>query len=129
MTLAPGARLAMVSLMARDTLVWPLPLQVSLAIPAGKVSLTDTFVAVLRPVLLTVIVYVKLVPGTTVPTLPVIDDPPTLSVLVTPTSFCGVRLSLSVALLLFGLVSLAADTVTVFTSCAVAPGSTVAVTV
>src|SRR5438552_2649617 len=33
------------------------------------------------------------------------DEPPLLSTLVTPTSFCGVRLSLSVAVLLFGLVS------------------------
>jgi len=55
-TLAPLARLAMVSLMAPDTLVWPLPLQVSLAIPAGKVSLTATLVAVLGPALLTTMV-------------------------------------------------------------------------
>ena len=46
----------MVSLMAPVTLLWPLPLQVSLAMPAGKVSLTATLVAVLGPLLLTVIV-------------------------------------------------------------------------
>src|SRR6516165_7181377 len=87
-----------------------LPLQVSLTMPAGKVSLT-------------------LVPGTTVPVLGVIDEPPLLSTLVTLTSFCGVSVSVSVALLLLGLVSLAALTVTVLDNVPVAEALTVAVTV
>src|ERR1700752_2390326 len=119
----------MVSLMGPETPVWPLPLQTNDDRPAGTGSLTPTLVAVLGPALFTVMVYVKLLPGATLPTAPVIDDPPSLSTLVTLTSFWGVRLSLSVAVLLPGLVSLAAVTVTVLTNWAVAPGSTVAVTV
>src|SRR6516162_8440146 len=76
----------MVSLMAPETLVWPLPLQTKELRPLGTGSLTPTLVAVAGPLLPTVMVYVKLVPGTTVPVLGVIDEPPLLSVLVTLTS-------------------------------------------
>src|SRR5438874_876261 len=69
------------------------------------------------------------VPGTAVPMLEVMDEPPLLSTLVTLTSYCGVRLSLSTAVLLAWSVSLAAEAFTVLTSCAVADGSTAAVTV
>src|SRR5260370_1326555 len=55
-TLPPGARLAMVSLMAPDTLVWPLPLQGSLAMPYGSHTFTATVVSLLGPVLVTVMV-------------------------------------------------------------------------
>src|SRR5207245_2161374 len=103
----------MLSLRAPDTLVWPLPLQLKLVTPAGSGSLTATLVAVLSPLLLTTMVYVVLVPGTTLVLL---------SSLLTLTSFCGVRVSVSVALLLAALVSLAAVTVTVFTTSAVADG-------
>ena len=46
----------MVSLMAPDTLVLPLPLQTKEVRPLGTGSLTFTLVAVLGPLLLTVIV-------------------------------------------------------------------------
>ncbi len=46
-----------------------------------------------------------------------------------PTSTCGVRLSLSVAVLFDEFVSFGVDTVTVFTNCAVADGLTDAITV
>src|SRR5262249_51828317 len=119
----------MVSLMAPETLVWPLPLQTKEVRPLGTGSLTLTLVAVLTPVLVTVTVYVKLVPGTTVPILPVIDDPPLLSTLLTLTAGCGVRLSVRVALLLVDFVSLAALTVTVLESVPFAYWLTVAATV
>src|SRR2546425_954106 len=54
-TLAPGLRLAIVSLSAPDPLVWPLPLQVADVTPAGSGSLTPTLVAVFGPALLTTI--------------------------------------------------------------------------
>src|SRR5262249_56676826 len=80
--------------------------------PDGTESLTDTLVAVLGPLLLTVMVEGKLLPRNTLPTAPLIAEPPLLSTLVTLTSFCGVRLSFSVALLFAVLVSLPLDTVT-----------------
>ena len=55
-TLPPGARLAMVSLIAPETLVLPLPLQTYDVRPAGTGSLTATLVAVPGPLLLTVMV-------------------------------------------------------------------------
>src|SRR5262249_62227709 len=60
---------------------------------------------------------------------PVMEEPPTLSTLVTLTSFWGVRLSLSVALLLPVLVSLAAVSSAVGGVGAVAPGGSEAVAV
>ena len=42
MTLAPEGKLAVVSLMAPVWPLWPLPLQLSLVIPDGKLSLTAT---------------------------------------------------------------------------------------
>ncbi len=128
-TVPPTARLPIVSLIGPEPLLPSLPLHVSLVIPDGSVSLTNTLVAVLGPLLLTTTVYVKLVPGTTVPVLGVIDEPPLLSTFVTPTSTCGVRLSLSVAVLFDEFVSFGVDTVTVFTNCAVADGLTAAITV
>src|SRR5690242_9959227 len=101
----------MVSLMAPATLLWPLPLQLKEVTPAGKLSTTETLVAVLGPLLLTTMVYVVLWPGTAVLAL---------SVLVTLTSTLGVSVSVSVALLLAVLVSLAAVMVTVLTRSAVA---------
>src|SRR6516164_9421279 len=53
-TLLPGARLAMLSLMAPAMLFWPLPLQTKPLRPAGTGSLTLTLVAVLGPLLWTV---------------------------------------------------------------------------
>src|SRR5437660_1628426 len=100
----------MVSLRAPETFVWPLPLQVSPVAPAGSGALTATLVAVLGALLLTTTVYVVLWPGTAVLAL---------SVLVTLTSFCGVSVSLSVAVLLAVLESVmleGAVTVAVFTS-------------
>src|SRR4051812_14658540 len=94
----------MVSARAPDTLAWPLPVQLKEVTPEGSGSLTATLVAVLGPVLVTTMVYVVLVPGTT---------EVTPSVLLTPTSFCGVSVSVSVALLLPALFSLAAVTVPV----------------
>src|SRR5438270_790506 len=110
----------MVSVSAPDTLAWPLPVQLKEVTPAGSGSLTATPVAVLGPALLTTTVYVVLVPGTTLVTP---------SVLVTPTSFCGVTLSVSLPLLLAALVSLAAVAVTVLTTSAVADGLMDATTV
>src|SRR5437868_3163690 len=52
--------------------------------------------------------------------LPVMDEPPTLSVFVTPTSTTGVSVSMSVAVSLLGLVSLAVETVTLLVSVPVA---------
>ena len=46
----------MLSLIGPETLFWPLPLQVKELRPAGTGSLTLTFVAVLGPLLLTVMV-------------------------------------------------------------------------
>src|SRR5438874_1875680 len=87
----------MVSLSAPVPL-WPLlPLQVALVTPAGSGSLTATLVAVLGPVVLMPMVYVVLVQACA-EVMP--------SVLVTPTSTCGVSVSVSVALSLAGLVSL-----------------------
>src|SRR3954447_15153954 len=97
----------MASVSAPTTFVRPLPLQVKLVTPVGSGSLTATLVAVLGPLLLTTMVYVVLVPGTT---------EVTPSLLLTLTSFCGVSVLVSVALLLAGLVSLAAVTVTVLVS-------------
>src|SRR5437764_548487 len=48
--------LTMVSLMAPETFVWPLPLQTNAVRPAGTGSLTATLVGVLGPVVLTVMV-------------------------------------------------------------------------
>src|SRR6266478_1428621 len=110
----------MVSLTAPETLLWPLPLQLKEVTPAGSGSLTATLVAVLGPLLLTTMVYVVLVPGTT---------EVTPSSLVTLTSFCGVSVSVSVALLLAVLVSLAAVVVTVLVSEPVAAGLIARVTV
>src|SRR5437763_983384 len=109
----------MVSLSAPVPL-WPLPLQEKAVTPAGSASLTETLVAVLGPLLLTTMVYVVLVPGTAV-VVP--------SVLVTLTSFCGVSVSVSLALLLAALVSLAAQSVTVLVTEPVADGLMDATTV
>ena len=46
----------MVSLIGPETLFWPLPLQTNELRPAGTASLTITLVAVLGPLLWTVIV-------------------------------------------------------------------------
>jgi hypothetical protein len=119
-TLAPGARVAIVSVSAPDTLVCPFPLQVKEVTPAGTASLTATPVAVLGPVFVTTTVYVVVVPGTAV-VVP--------SVLVTPTSTCGVSVSVSEAELLPGLVSFAAVMVDVLVTDPVAAGSIVATTV
>src|SRR4051794_34436651 len=82
----------MVSVRAPATFVWPLPLQVKEVTPVGSGSLTVTLVAVLGPLLDTTMVYVVIVPGTAV-VAP--------SVLLTVTSYCGVRaVSVSLALLL-----------------------------
>src|SRR5215467_10127306 len=97
----------MVSLSAPGTLLWPLPVQLKAVTPAGSASKTDTPVAVLGPLLLTTTVYVVLVPGTTLLTP---------SSLVTLMSYCGVGVSVSVALLLAGLVSLAALTLATLVS-------------
>src|SRR5258707_865009 len=119
----------MVSLMPPETFVWPLPLQVDLVRPAGfffnDTASTEIYTLSLHDAL----PILKLVPGTTLPVLGVIEEPPLSSVLVTLTSFCGERMSQPLALLLVVSVSLAAVTVTVLTSWAVAFGSTVAVTV
>ncbi len=63
------------------------------------------------------------------PTLGVIDEPPLLSTLVTPTSTCGVSVSVSVAVLFDEFVSFGVETVTVFDSVPVADGLTDAITV
>src|SRR4051794_16614565 len=97
----------MVSVRAPDTLLRPSPLQLKEVTPEGSGSLTATAVAALGTALLTTTVYVVLVPGTT---------EVTPSVLVTPTSYCGVSVSVSVLLLLPGTVSvtpLGGDTVAV----------------
>src|SRR6516162_3548442 len=65
------------------------------------------------------------VPGTAVPVLPVIDEPPWSSVLVTLTSFCGVKISTSLALA----GTLLAVTVTVLLIWPTAAALAVAVTV
>jgi len=96
------------------------PLQVTLVKLAGGVSLTATLVAVEGPLLLTTIVYVSGVPGTAV-VLP--------SVLVTATSFWGVNVSVSLPLLLAGLVSLAAVAVALLVRLPVAAGSMIPVSV
>src|SRR5437660_5009030 len=113
----------MLSLRAPDTLVWPLPLQVSLVAPAGSGSLTATLVAVLGPLLLTTMVYVVLVPGTTA-ALP--------SSFVIETSTCGVSVSVSVAVLLAAVVSVTpagGASVTLLAIEPVAAGSIVPLTV
>src|SRR3954466_11703548 len=94
----------MVPLGPPDWLVLPFPLQVKLVTPAGSASLTEMLVAVLGPVLVTSMVAVVVVPGTTLLGW---------SVLVTLMSYCGVKGSASVAVLLPVLVSLAAATVAV----------------
>src|SRR5436190_1797098 len=110
----------MVSVTRPETLVCPLPLQEKLVTPAGSGSLTLMLVAVLGPPELeTTIVYVVVVPANTLVTP---------SVLVTPTLFFGVNVSVSVAVLL-GFVSFAAVTVTVLISEPVAEGLIVAITV
>src|SRR5437763_1470772 len=110
----------MVSLRAPGTLLWPSPLQEKPVTPAGSGSLTATLLAVLGPVLLTTMVEVVLVPGTAVVAL---------AVLVTRTSFCGVSVSVSVALLLAGLMSPAAVTLAVLVSEPVAEALMAATTV
>src|SRR3954463_10580078 len=102
-----------------DVLVCPLPLQEKPVTPVGSESLTVILVAVLGPELETTMVYVVVLPGTAVVTP---------SVLVTLTLFCGVKASVSVAVLL-GLVSFAAVTVTLLTSDPVAEALMVATTV
>src|SRR5262245_24672084 len=92
------------SFSAPDWLDLPLPLQMKLVTPAGSRSLTCTLVAVLGPLLLTTMVYVVVVPGTT---------EVTPSSLVTPTSHCGVNIGGASGRVLVLLLSLAAVTVTV----------------
>jgi hypothetical protein len=90
---------------------------------AGNVSVTVAPVTLLGPLLVTVMVYVTDVPGAAV-VCP--------SVLVTARSACGVRVSVSVALLLLDEGSTTppgAVTVAVLLRVPVAPAATVAVTV
>ena len=54
--LAVGARLTMVLLIGPDWPVRPLPLQLKLVTPAGKLSVTLTFVAVLGPLFVAIAV-------------------------------------------------------------------------
>src|SRR5207253_1620118 len=105
---------------APDVLVCPLPLHEKLLTPVGSGSLTETFVAVLGPELESTIVYVVVLPGTTLVTP---------SVLVTPTLFWGVKVSVSLMVLLPVFVSLAAAMVTVLMMEPVAEALIVAMTV
>src|SRR3569623_753492 len=63
-TLAPGARLAIVSVRSPGTPVCPFPVQLTAVSPAGRASVTWTVVAVPDPAAVaTVTVYVTVSPG------------------------------------------------------------------
>src|SRR5260370_873397 len=119
----------MVWLMAPVTLVWPLPLQTNDVRPLGTASLTSSFFNDPATAEIYALSLHDALPISTEPMMPVIDEPPTLSTLVTPVSFCGVTLAGTAVILVAGMVSFAALTVTVLDRVPVAEALTVAVTV
>src|SRR5262249_16145824 len=115
--------LAMVSDRAPGWLTLPLPLQLKLVTPVGSGSLTLTLVATLGPLLRSEERRVGKGPGSRLVTL---------SVFVTRTSTCGLSVSMSVAVWLWGVVWLAAlmltRLVSVQVAAALAAGTMVYVT-
>src|ERR1700730_17502081 len=111
--LLPEARVTVLSIVPvpevekPDAPVVPVAVKVSARIAEGKTSEILTPVAVLGPVLLTMIVYVIVPAAATEPVAPVMLEPPRLSTFVTVRLAIGVSVSVSVAELLVRLVSVA----------------------